>query len=98
MRDPQQHAIETYAFYKASTMLLWSDDHPMHFINYIAKRHARYAIEEATDYITDRCYDLSDDEDIDIETILRKHDGYQYYEQVLAWIERINEAPGEIDE
>jgi hypothetical protein len=76
-------------------MLLWSSEHPMHFINYIAKRHARYAIEEAIDYITERCYELCDDENLNIDDVLSKHDGYQYYEQVLNWIEQIDETTGE---
>lgn len=94
-RDPQQHAVEAFAFMKAMTFGIWTAEIPMYLINYIAKKQAKYAIEEAVDYITDRCYELCDDENLDISTVLAKHDGFQYYEQVIAWLDQIDDMTGE---
>lgn len=90
----EQHAIEAYAFYKSTTFLLWTDQ-PMDLINYVAKKQAVYAIEEAQGYCMDRCLDLSEDEDLDPHMVLAKHDGYQYYCEVLEYLDKINTETGE---
>jgi len=58
----EQNAIEIYAFMKASTLLLWTDQ-DMYLINYIAKKQAIYAIQETQAYCMERALDLCEDED-----------------------------------
>lgn len=85
MTEQQQQGAEILAYFTAMGMYI-SGSLTEEIIE-LAHAQSNYMVNVIQNYFVDRCIELADDEDLDLQVVLKNHSSYQYWRQVELDIE-----------